>query len=139
MRIAVAGSTSFSRDMIRLKKELEERGHSVILPKFTEEYARMGSPEEMHMKAAENKAKNDLNLIKGYFEEIRQCDALLVFNRTRNRIENYIGGNAFLEMGFAYVFGKRIFLFGDIPEMIYSDEIRAMCPIVLNGDLEKLV
>ena len=34
-------------------------------------------------------------------------------------------------MGFAHVLNKKIYLLNNIPEMSYSDEIRAMQPIVL--------
>ena len=40
-----------------------------------------------------------------------------------------------LEMGFAHVLGKKIFLLNGIPDMHYKDEIRAMQPVVLDGDL----
>ncbi len=61
-----------------------------------------------------------------------------MINLTKKGIDNYIGGNTFLEMGFAYVLAKKIFLWQDIPEMIYTDEIKAMQPIILNGDLNKI-
>lgn len=41
-------------------------------------------------------------------------------------------------MGFAYVLKKKIFLLNPIPELSYSDEIKAMKPIVLDGDLKKI-
>ena len=50
-------------------------------------------------------------------------------------IENYIGGNSFLEMGMAYYLGKPIYLLNPIPEMPYISEIEAMEPTVLSGDL----
>jgi hypothetical protein len=37
-------------------------------------------------------------------------------------------------MAFAHVLGKRIFLLNSIP-MSYTDEIRCMDPVVINGDL----
>jgi len=59
----------------------------------------------------------------------------LVANYNKREIQNYIGGNSFLEMGFAHILRKKIFLLNEIPEMIYSDEIKAMQPIILNGIL----
>ena len=41
-------------------------------------------------------------------------------------------------MGFAHVLNKKIFILNDIPEMIYIDEIKAMQPIILNGNLAKI-
>jgi predicted RNA-binding protein with PUA domain len=41
-------------------------------------------------------------------------------------------------MAFAYVLDKKIFLLNPIPKISYSDEIYAMKPIILNGDLTKI-
>jgi len=43
---------------------------------------------------------------------------------------------AFLEIAFAYVLNKKIFLLNPIPELAYTDEIIAMQPIIINNDLE---
>jgi hypothetical protein len=57
----------------------------------------------------------------------------------KNGIKNYIGGNTFLEMGFAHVLNQKIFLLNPIPEIpFYKTEIEAMRPVVLNGDLAKI-
>lgn len=77
-------------------------------------------------------------MIKRYFQLIKESDGILVCNFEKNGIKNYIGGNTFLEMGLAYVLDKKIFLLNPIPEVNYKDEILAMEPIILNGDLEKI-
>ena len=41
-------------------------------------------------------------------------------------------------MGFAHVLNKKIFLFNDIPDMFYKDEIKAMNPIIIDRDLTKI-
>jgi predicted RNA-binding protein with PUA domain len=43
-----------------------------------------------------------------------------------------------IEMAFACALDKKIYLLNPIPEMNYSDEIFAMKPIVLSGDLSKI-
>ncbi len=62
----------------------------------------------------------------------------LAVNIDKKGIKNYIGGNTFLEMGFAHVLDKKIFLLNEIPDISYKDEIKAMQPIILNGDLSKI-
>lgn len=52
---------------------------------------------------------------------------------------NYVGGNTFLEMGFAHVLGKPIFMQFPIPDMGYRDEMEAMNPRVINGDLAAIL
>ena len=54
---------------------------------------------------------------------IQKSDAILVLNLTKNGIENYIGGNTFLEMGFAHVLEKKIFVYNKLPDVGYKDEI----------------
>ncbi|PIS41507.1 MAG: hypothetical protein COT25_02780 [Candidatus Kerfeldbacteria bacterium CG08_land_8_20_14_0_20_42_7] len=61
-----------------------------------------------------------------------------MLNYSKKGVNDYIGGNALMEMGFAYVNNKKIFLLNDIPGMQYTDEIRAMHPIVLHGDLANM-
>ena len=51
---------------------------------------------------------------------------------------NYIGGNTLMEIAFAYVNDKKIFLLNPVPEVSYKDEILAMYTKVLNGDLQEI-
>jgi len=136
MKIAICGSMSSARQMIDAKKELLKNNHEVILPKNTEEYANEVLAEEIAHKSTKNKIENDL--IRDYFREIKDADAVLIVNIDKNGINNYVGGNSFLEMGFAHVLNKTIFILNDIPNMIYTDEILAMKPIILNNDFSKI-
>lgn len=61
----------------------------------------------------ENKIENDL--IRDYFEKIKNADAILVVNVDKEGISNYIGGNSFLEMGFAHILNKPIFILDLLP------------------------
>jgi len=108
----------------------------VILPKFTTEYTKISNQKRIHSESIKNKVKYDL--IRYYFNKIRNVDAILVVNETKNGIKNYIGGNSFLEMGFAHVFNKKIFLLNPIPDILYKEELEIMKPIILNGDLNKI-
>ncbi len=118
------------------EKELITLGHTVVLPEFTHDYARMDTIDKMHTESARNKVEYDL--IRGYFEKINEGDAVLVVNVERKNIDGYIGGNSFLEMGFAHVLDKSIYLLNKIPEMNYKDEIEAMNPIVLNNNFKNI-
>ena len=84
------------------------------------------------------KIENDY--LRVHYKHILESDAILVVNLEKNGIKNYIGGNVLIEMGQAHVTDKKIFLLNDIPEVsAYIDEIKAMQPISLNGDLSKLI
>ncbi len=122
-----------AKKMVEIENGLIDLGHKVILPKFTKEYSQMDSQEDMHSESVKNKLEHDL--IRDYFEEIKNGDAVLIINEERKNIKNYIGGNSFLEMAFAHVLNKEVFLLNPIPDMGYSDELIAMQPTILNGDL----
>lgn len=129
MRIAICGSMQFAKEMIKLKAQLESIGHSIVLPKDTDLYANGSKSVETKWEKVEG------DLIRGYYEKIKDADAVLIANYSKNGIENYVGGNALLEMGFAHVLNKKIYLLHSVPVMNYSDEIESMKPMVLSGDV----
>src|SRR4030042_3361252 len=96
----------------------------------------MDTIDKMHAESARNKVEYDL--IRGYFEQIKTGDALLVVNVERKGIKGYIGGNSFFEMGFAFILNKPIYFLHEIPDVGYLVEIEAMSPIILNGDFSKI-
>ncbi len=135
MKIVMLGSVNFAEKMLELKSQLIELGQDVYLSEIIESYVGMTEIDRRHI-SVEN--KNKFDLIKYYFELIKKNDAIFVVNETKKGVEGYIGGNVLIEMGFAYVLNKKIFLLNNVPELSYSDEIKAMKPIVLNGDLSKI-
>ncbi|HEY4475414.1 MAG TPA: hypothetical protein VJB92_01695 [Candidatus Paceibacterota bacterium] len=137
MKIVICGSMTASKEMIEAETKLKELGHEIILPEFTHQYAAMDTIDKIHTESARNKVEYDL--IKGYFEKIKNNDAVLVANVERKGVKGYIGGNSFLEMGFAFVLNKPIYLLHEIPDINYKDEIEAMTPIILNGDFLKII
>lgn len=137
MKIAICASMTFSKEMLNIGKLLESRGHKIHLPKFTEHYATLDSRDKMHAESIENKITHDL--IRFYYKIISDNDAVLAINLTKKGIENYIGGNTFLELAFAYVQNKKLYLLNPIPNIDFADEIIAMKPIVLNGNLELII
>lgn len=133
MKIAICGSMQFGKEMLGIRDELERLGHVVVVPKDIEAYA-------IGEKTVEGKwEKQEGDLFKNYWEKINASDAILVVNLSKNDIENYVGGNALIEMGFAHILDKGIYLYHDVPEMAYADEIRAMNPVVLNEQLSKVI
>jgi len=62
-----------------------------------------------------------------------------VLNYDRKGINNYIGGNTLIEIGYAHILHKKIFLLNPIPEIeFYKSEIEAVRPVILNGDISKI-
>ena len=136
MKIVICGSMKFSKKMIEVKDELKKFGHEVILPRHAEEYVEMDIPDHIHNESVKNKINNDL--IRDHYNKIIESDAILIVNCDLNGVEGYIGGNSFLEMGFAHVLNKKIYLFNNIPEISYKDELVAMQPIIINEDISQI-
>ena len=135
MKIAIVGSMTFVDKMHEVKNSLESLGHEVILSKFAYEYTNI--PKE---KIEEQTIydKNNSDGLKELCKEIGEADAVLVLNYDKKGIRNYIGGNSFLEAGYAFILGKKIFFVNPIPDMLYTSELEAMKPTILNGDLSKI-
>ncbi len=112
-----------------LKEILEGKSHEVLLP----------SMKDYHHLEETALAKIQKNLIREHFSKIEQSDVLLVANYDKNGIKGYIGGNSFLEMGFAFHKKIPIFLLNEVPQkMSYKEELLALQPIVIGEDWDKL-
>jgi len=136
MKIVICGSMSASKEMMNAKKYLKERGHSIEIPRNTEKYANGNKPPEKHFESTKNKLES--NLIQDYYNKIKESDAVLVINTDKNGNKNYVGGNTFLELGFAHVLDKKVYMYNPIPDMLYTDELLVFQPTILNGDLSKI-
>jgi predicted RNA-binding protein with PUA domain len=132
MKIAICSSMAFAKEMIKTKQKLEKLGHKIVIQEDVEEHASGRIKEEDKWR------KLEIDPLKNYYKEIKNSDAIIVINMDKNNIPNYVGGNVLIEMAFAYILNKKIFLLNPIPKMSYSDEIEAMKPIILNGDLKKI-
>jgi nucleoside 2-deoxyribosyltransferase len=142
MKIAICSSLDFLNKIKEIADQLTQRGFEVIIPQTAEmilngEVTLKEILEEKKTGEISKRAVKQ-NSIRYYFERIQETDAILVLNFNKKGIKNYIGGNVFLEMGFAHVLSKKIFLLNEIPIMNYTDEIKAMGPTILNGDLNKI-
>jgi len=136
MKIVVCGSMSSAAKMIEVKKSLKSLSHKVVLPSNTEDYASKKIILEGSGESPERKIKFDLT--REYYNEINNAEAVLIVNIDKNEVKNYIGGSAFMELSFGHVLNKKLFLLNPIPSMIYTDEIIALQPTILNGDLSKI-
>jgi hypothetical protein len=143
MKITICGSIEFAFEIKKIAEKLKEDGHEIEIPMTAKkildgELTMDEFKKEKEVNGDASFRKIQYDVIKKYYEIIKNSDAILVLNLDKNGIKNYIGGNTFLEMGFAHVLGKKIYLLNTIPEMVYKDEIMAMSPISLNNDLNKI-
>lgn len=137
MIISICGSMQFHKEMRDIQKQLQEKGHTVLVPKSIELMDTIGyiHPTIDEAKVA---AKIQHDFIKEHFRKIEKSDVILVLNYDKKGIKNYIGGNTFLEIGLAYWLGKKVYLLNPIPDMDYITELHAMQPVILSGDLDAI-
>ena len=134
MVITLCGSMEFAGKMLGIGSILEAKGHQVLYPKYTSNFAQYQS-----IKEEKARLRNTEDLIRAHYENIEKSDAILVLNYDKGEEKRWIGANSFLEMGFAHVLGKRIYLLKPIPAFAYFyEEIKAMRLSILDNDLAKI-
>jgi hypothetical protein len=137
MKIAICASMIFAEKMLVVKRQLEEIGHIAFISQFAEGY--LGKTEKEKEELAVHD-KNEHDAIRKFWEIIKKSDAILVLNYDRKGIKNYIGGNTLMEIGFAHVLNKQIFLMNPIPDIeYYRSEIEAVSPVILDQNLNQIM
>jgi septum formation protein len=138
MRITLCGSISFADRIVDVYRRLQELGHEPMIHDHMFGLVD-GTAPQLNDSVETSEIKRKYDFIRAWHELIRNSDAILVCNFDKGGISNYIGGNTLMEIGFAHVLGKKVFLLNPVPEDVpYVDEIRAMSDYVLNGDLAKI-
>jgi hypothetical protein len=140
--IAVCSSANFYRQAVDVQTELEARGYKAIIPINAERMKESGDFDPSHYRTWLKDA-NDYHkktaLMRLHFTEIEKADSILVLNFEKHGVDNYIGGNVLIEMALAFYLHKPVYIFNDIPkESPFLEEIIAMQPIVMHGDINKL-
>lgn len=137
MKIGVVGSMQYTEQMLEVRDALHALGHEAFVTDLHAPFIGKSDEEKEVIKIDQ---KNNMDAIREFWNKMQGADAIIVVNLEKHHIPNYIGGNTFLEMGFAHVLNQKIFLLNPIPDMpYYKTEIEAMRPIILNGDLSKVV
>ena len=136
MKIAICASMVFAEKMVQIKGQLEKLGHTVFISQFAEGYIGKSEKEKENLAISD---KNEHDAIRKFWELIKKSDAILVLNYDRKGIKNYIGGNTLMEIGFAHVLNKKIFLINPIPDIeFYRSEIEAVKPIVIQDNFNNI-
>ena len=130
MKILIICSKRFYPEIKNIQKKLEKMGHEISLPNSYED------------PAAEERSWNlgiHSEFKKRMFNQsrftIENMDAVLCLNFDKDKSKNYIGGATFLELYEAFMNGKKIYLYHDIPEGMLYDEISGFDPIIIHEDL----
>ncbi len=149
MVITICSSVDFTPKIKEIREILENKGWKVNIPYVSQKIIDGLLSYEDFLKTKESsgdisiRKDQNVDLIKRYWDFIKNSDAILVLNLDKKGIAGYVGGSTLMEMGFAYGHGKKIYLFNNIParseRIHYVDEIMDMKPIVINSDLDKII
>ncbi len=133
MIITICSSMTLADRIRAVQAELGALGHSVYIPVENTSF------DYLEASSAERAAlKREHDLIREHWRKIQKSDAILVLNEDAKGIRHYVGGNSFLEMGFAHILDLPIYMMQAIPEMPYHSEMAAMDPIVIEGQLGRI-
>ena len=116
------------------KEELEKNGHEIYMPNCHD------APEtEAKYRGTDMHSEWKASMIRHSEEVISNMDAVLVLNYDKNGQKNYIGGATFLEIYDAFRMRKKIYFINPLPEGMLKDELIGFSPIIISGDLSKIV
>lgn len=133
MKIGVVGSMQFTENMIELKDKLCKMGHDAYLTTLSTPFIGKTDKEKEKIKLHQ---KYNMDAIREFWSMMQGGDAILVANYDKNGVNNYIGGNTLMEIGFAHVLNQKVYLLNAIPDIpYYKTEIQAVKPIIINRDL----
>jgi len=137
MKITICGSMVFAKEMLSAQKKLEELGHEAIVPVDV-----LDCLQDPSLNESIEHCQKYGDIDKDHFNKIAESDAVLVLNYPKNNINGYIGGSSLMELAIARHLDKKIFILHELPsenDLRYALEIKVMRPIILNGDLTKIV
>lgn len=130
--VAICGSMAHKTEWLGVINKLRAAGLTVTTPDLSEQtdWSALADDEIIQRKGW---------LIRRHLANIAKARVVLICNYEKNGVQDYIGSNSFLEMGAAFVYGKPVYVLGGIPQQDSREEILALSPIVLNGDIRTLI
>ncbi len=131
-KVVICGSMSCFDKMLELKRELNSYKINTVIPEDEAKYESIKNGEQYF--------KFKRKVSEEYFKKIRKKEvfAILVINKEKRGIPNYIGANTFAEIAIAINAKKKVYLLNDIPDTYY-DELISWEVFPLNKNLNKLI
>jgi non-canonical (house-cleaning) NTP pyrophosphatase len=117
MKITVCGSTLSDELIQSIQSYFSDNGHDVVV-----------SDNNRAAKASINTCVEAINV----------SDAILVINEKDGSSERDMSATTFMAIAHAYTQGLEIFVLNPVADQKYAEEIDAMQPIILNGNLNAI-
>jgi len=123
----------FEQEMNDVANKLQALGYETEKPNSVEGHA-YGESQNL-----DEIADLKQGFIREHFAKIDQSEGILIVNCDKKGIAGYIGGNTLMEMTYAFAQGLDIYTLYDLPnDVTYANEIDAMMPIILDGNINNL-
>ncbi|MDQ5971726.1 MAG: hypothetical protein QG566_672, partial [Patescibacteria group bacterium] len=87
MKIFISSSITAAQEVLDIKGKLEAMGHEVEIPEGVKSLEMQGRTEVSNSEKAEDKIKYDL--IRWYFEKIKNYDVVLIVNPEKRSVQGY--------------------------------------------------
>jgi hypothetical protein len=143
LKVTISASLDFTYKINDVNSVLMGKGFDTFIPETARKIIEgQFIYEDIMKEKKQGRLSNRIieqNTLITYYNFIKASDCLLVLNYEKNGIANYIGGQVLIEMGFAYILQKPIFILNNIPQMTYMDVIEAMQPITLDGEIYNFI
>ena len=141
MKIYVLDSTEFMHSMVKARDDLQKIGLDGWIHKdyglLTQ--GKLPAQQEQYDSGERAAIKKHKDYLRVHYKHILASNAVLIINEAKNGINSYIGGNVLIEMGQSYVNDKKIFFLHGMPkDLPYLDEILAINPVCLEGNVENI-
>jgi hypothetical protein len=135
MKIFLAGSMSFAKEILETARLLKELGHEVLYAPDTEDCVTNPGLNE------DEEHCFNIDIMRACMDLQEQCEAIFVLNHDKNGEKGYIGAHTLIELGLAYYLKQKIFLLHSLPskeEIRHAVEVMHMKPVILDGDIERI-
>lgn len=137
-KIFLAASMNFYEELVRIEKNLVEKGFEVDIPVSAKTMKANNDFDVSHFKGVFTSTEKG-EFIQENFRNIASSDAILVINNEKNGIKGYIGANVLMEIGVAFYLGKQIYIWNEYSEdSPYKEELLAFNVQVINQELNKI-
>ena len=140
--ITICSSVSFYKQVIEVRDTLKKMGFRVLVPLTAGKMERTGDFRVETYKTWFSDPRNYKRktfLTKHHFNKVARGHAVLVANYEKKGIPGYIGGAVLNEMAIGFYLGKPIYILNSVENNVnYLEEILAMQPTIVHGDLGKI-